>query len=412
MMSNLYFNDASFEFETRALLGNIPYGCGDIGEVLTTAGAIEDGSASDWVAQWRDLATRVEDIADEALGHGHRVSARGAYLRAAAYFAAAQVFVDGIDKADDALKVLFASHRHCFDRHVALLEPPADRVAIPYEGGLMPGYFFVPTDDGHARPTIILCNGSDGAVTSLWPGVAQPALDRGYNSLVFDGPGQQSMLFDHDVSFRPDWEHVISPVVDFLVERSDVNAEKLAIYGLSQGGYWVPRALAYEHRIAAAVVDPGVDDVFTSWRAHFPEEMLELLDADDADGFNANMAVALESATPQERQTMEWRTKPYGSGQSAFATFKSVEQYRLDDLVTRISTPLMVTDPEGEQFWPGQSRRLFDSLPGQKVLVPFTKAEGADMHCEPMARTLLEQRMYDWLDETLNVSPRRSLTDG
>jgi hypothetical protein len=62
---------------------------------------------------------------------------------------------------------------------------------------------------------------------------------------------------------------------------------------------------------------------------------------------------------------------------------------------------MMVTDPEGEQFWPGQSQRLYDALPGPKVLVPFTKAEGADMHCEPMARSLLEQRMFDWLDETL-----------
>ena len=65
------------------------------------------------------------------------------------------------------------------------------------------------------------------------------------------------------------------------------------------------------------------------------------------------------------------------------------EQYRLGNLVQQIRTPIMVTDPEGEQFWPGQSQRLYDALPGPKVLVPFTKAEGADMHCEPMARSLL-----------------------
>ena len=63
----------------------------------------------------------------------------------------------------------------------------------------------------------------------------------------------------------------------------------------------------------------------------------------------------------------------------------------------------MITDPEGEQFWPGQSQQLFNALPGPKLLVPFTKAEGADMHCEPMGRSVLERRMYDWLDETLHV---------
>jgi hypothetical protein len=100
---------------------------------------------------------------------------------------------------------------------------------------------------------------------------------------------------------------------------------------------------------------------------------------------------------------MQWRAKPYGTYDSAYAVFKAVEQYRLGDLVTQIRTPLMITDPEGEQFRPGQSRRLYQALPGTKVLVPFTRAEGADMHCEPMARSLLEQRMFDWLDQTLST---------
>jgi hypothetical protein len=86
----------------------------------------------------------------------------------------------------------------------------------------------------------------------------------------------------------------------------------------------------------------------------------------------------------------------------AFHAHPDDEQYRFGDLAQRIRTPIMITDPEGEQFWPGQSRRLYDALPGRKMLVPFTRADGADMHCEPMARSLLEQRMFDWLDETLS----------
>lgn len=234
-------------------------------------------------------------------------------------------------------------------------------------------------------------------------GTGAPALARGYNALVFDGPGQQSMLFHHQVPFRPDWEHVITPVVDFLVQRPEVDADRLALYGISQAGYWVPRALAFEHRIAAAVADPGVNDVAASWRANLPQEMLALLDAGDQKKFDAFMAVGLQSATPRERQVMAWRAKPYGPQDSAYALFKTVEQYRLGELVKRIRTPIMVTDPEGEQFWPGQSQRLYANLTATKVLVPFTKAEGADMHCEPMARSLLEQRMFDWLDETLGT---------
>ena len=140
-----------------------------------------------------------------------------------------------------------------------------------------------------------------------------------------------------------------------------------------------------------------------SWRANLPPEMLTLLDAGEQEKFDAFMAIGLQSASPRERQVLRWRAKPYGTLDSAYAAFKTVEQYRLGDLIQQIRTPMMITDPEGEQFWPGQSRRLYDALPGPKVFAPFTKAEGADMHCEPMARSLLEQRMFDWLDETLGA---------
>jgi hypothetical protein len=402
-MSQLFFTDAGFEFETRNILGNVHYGCGDVGEVLATVAAITDGDDSSWVTQWQALARRVEAIAADAQTRGHKVSARNAYLRAAAYYAAALTAIDGVEGGADLLGPVFTAHRRCFDAHVSLLDPAAEKVAIPYEGGTLPGYLFVPAADGQARPTLILNNGSDGPVTGVWPGLGAPALARGYNALVFDGPGQQSMLFERHIPFRPDWEHVISPVVDFLERRPEVDAGRLALYGISQAGYWVPRALAFEHRLAAAVADPGVDDVAASWRANLPPELLTLLDAGEQEKFDAFMAIGLQSASPRERQVMQWRAKPYGTYDSAYALFKAVGQYRLGDLIQRIRTPIMITDPEGEQFWPGQPRRLYDALPGPKVLAPFTKAEGADMHCEPMARSLLEQRMFDWLDETLGT---------
>ncbi|HKN43958.1 MAG TPA: hypothetical protein VJW23_08530, partial [Propionibacteriaceae bacterium] len=92
--------------------------------------------------------------------------------------------------------------------------------------------------------------------------------------------------------------------------------------------------------------------------------------------------------------------KPYGL-ESPFDVFIAARRYNLTDVVDQIMTPLLITDPEGEQFWPGQSQQLFEKLPGAKRLIPFTADEGAGWHCEPMARSLLEQRMFDWLDETL-----------
>ena len=71
-------------------------------------------------------------------------------------------------------------------------------------------------------------------------------------------------------------------------------------------------------------------------------------------------------------------------------------------LLGMVATHLLLEiGPDGEQFWPGQSRELYDALTCPKALVAFTAAEGADGHCEPLAPTLRNQRVFDWLDETL-----------
>lgn len=397
-MAFTFFDDDGFDFEVQNLLGSVRVGCGDAGEILATVATITNGDAESWVSAWQGIGDRVAAIADAAAARHHDVSARQAYLRAATYYAAALTSVDGVDDPDDALQRAFSRHRRCFDAYAGRLEPPAARVDIPYDQSTMPGYLFVPETGDTPRGTVILNNGSDGAVTSML-GMVDAACDRGYNTLTFDGPGQQSMLFEQDIPFRADWEHVITPIVDFLSRRPEVDPKRIALYGVSQAGYWVPRALAHEHRIAAAVADPGVVDVSTSWVKHLPKEMVTMLDKGDRTTFDQWMQFG--QSTPQEAQEFAWRAKPYGIT-DPFDLFVAVGTYRLDaDVIGKITTPLLVTDPEGEQFWPGQSKRLYDALSGTKQLVSFTAVEGADRHCEPMARSLVEQRVFDWLDETL-----------
>jgi hypothetical protein len=89
---------------------------------------------------------------------------------------------------------------------------------------------------------------------------------------------------------------------------------------------------------------------------------------------------------------------------SPYEAFKAVQRYNLADVTKQIRCPMLITDPEGEQFWPGQSQKLYDALSGPKTLLKFTAAEGADLHCEPKAPGLRAQRIFDWLDQTLKVS--------
>jgi hypothetical protein len=102
------------------------------------------------------------------------------------------------------------------------------------------------------------------------------------------------------------------------------------------------------------------------------------------------------------RATLHFRGEPYGvGGDSRFDLYREVLKYRLGDKVKDITTPLLITGPEDEQFWPGQSQALYVRLPGPRELVRFTAAEGANRHCEPMGMATRDQRIFDWLDRYL-----------
>ncbi|MGH3784786.1 MAG: alpha/beta hydrolase family protein [Pseudonocardiaceae bacterium] len=141
----------------------------------------------------------------------------------------------------------------------------------------------------------------------------------------------------------------------------DVDSDHVAVIGVSQAGYWVPRALAFEHRFAAAVVDPGVVDVSSSWTDPLPGSMRRRLEENDQAAFHREMHLA-ELFSPATAATLRFRGEPYGlASGSRFELYRTVREYRLGDELEQITTPLLVTDPEGEQFWPGQSRQLLRS---------------------------------------------------
>lgn len=390
--------DRDFDFDLRVVLGSAVERAADPGEVLAATASVRKGDHTGWFTAWRDLGRRAKAVADASAAAGHRVSAAEAYLRAANYLGVAVNAVSGL-KDESELAPTFRETREAWEAFVAHT-PEVGAVELPYEGSSLPGWFFRATvsPDG-AAPTLVAVNGSDGSLAALWAACGAPALRRGYNVLLFDGPGQQSMLFERGVPFRPDWEAVLTPVLDFVLGQPGVDADRIAVYGISQAGYWVPRALAFEHRFAAAIVDPGVVDVSTSWTEHLPGSMRRLLDEGQDEKFDRDMATGMRFSR-ELSYTWRFRARPYGT--TGYAdTMRAVLQYTVEDVAGRIATPLLITDPEHEQFWPGQSERLAALTPGVSTLVRFTEAEGADFHVQPLARALTEQRMFDWLDERL-----------
>ncbi len=390
-----FFADPDINFVFLGVLGAAYYRVSDVGAALAIADQIEDGNAASAFAAFTASAERVRSMADAALAAGRKISARDAYLQASNYAFAATYFCDRMG-APKRLVPTWARSRSAMDAAFALFEPAVEHVSIPYEGTTLPGYFFKVDDSGKRRPLLLLVNGSDGSMLDMWilGAGAAGGVERGYNCLAFDGPGQGAALWLQDLFFRPDWEKVVTPVVDYALRRTDVDPARIAIQGISQGGYWVPRALVFEHRIAAAIVDPGVVDVSTSWTASLPPPMLALLRSGKKAAFDRNMNARGQDAT------FAFRARPFGLS-SPFDVYTAVQQYTLTGVIDKIRCPMCITAPDGEQFWPGQSNRLYDALRSPKTLMRFTIAEGGEYHCEPMAAGLRAQRIFDWLDTTL-----------
>lgn len=391
-----FFTDPAMNSMTRAMLGRVYTGAADTGETLTTIDRITDGNLVSWAHEWESTADRVAAIGDDCVRKGHRISGRNALLRAATYYATCVVVADGCAEPDRVRARAFAAYRRCWEQYLGLLDNPPEPLEIPYADNTMPGWFFPAPGEG-PKPTLVMVNGADGAGSYLWPGYGSEASARGYHVVVFDGPGQQRMLFERGVGFRPDFEHVLSPVVDATLRLPGVDPQRLALYAVSQGGYWAPRALAFEHRFAAAVIDDGVVNVSEAWHAMLSPELGELLARGERDAFDA----AIEQLPANAKRAFTWRAKPYGCA-SFFDTFHEAARYQITpELAAHITTPVLIADPDEEGYFAGQPQRLYDMIPGEKTLVRFTAAEGAAGHCEPMARSLAAQRFFDYLDDHL-----------
>ncbi len=398
MLSGHFFDDPTFDFQTQIVLGSSYYGGGNPGMLFSIMSQIDDGDVESAYQAFHNAGLQARAWAEESAQGGHAISAREAYIWAANYLFTSMYFIDG--SADVArFGPSYEAYQACWSKAAALLSPAVERLSIPYEGSTLTGWLFRVDASRQKRPLVIMNNGADGSELDMYLTGAAGGLKRGYNVLTFNGPGQGDALWNRHLAFRPDWEKVITPVVDFAIGHPEVDARRIGLIGISQGGYFVPRALAFEHRIKAAVADPGVWDIGDVATHHLPGQMRALLDANKKEQFDQEMAFALK-LSGRSKDMLAFRMRPYGVS-SYFDFMKALQQYHLKDVVQQITTPMLVTNPASEQFFVGQAEQLFDALQCDKTQLNFTKAEGADIHCELNAPGYRDLRIYNWLDERL-----------
>jgi hypothetical protein len=339
----------------RALVAAARWGAADADEIALVADRARDDGARAWFREWTATGGAAWAAAERDLSGS-------TYLRAASYYRAALALIDesdGLVNEDQ----LWERQRECWDRAVAMTG--GERLSISYERTTLPGYFFSAGDG--VRPLVVIDHGGRAATSEAWAAGGAAARARGYHWMTFDGPGRQAALRRQGLLLRADWEHVLAPVLDAMLARPDVDHGRVAVIGLEHAGYGISRALAFEPRVAAAVLAPGIVDASRSWLRTLPAPALTALHDDDRESFDRELALAAlfhpEVPDRLRRMGLEYDR----SGLPLYDLANRICEFRLGEELERITTPVLICMPAAESLWVAQAEELHSRLPGSEL---------------------------------------------
>jgi hypothetical protein len=396
------FEDPELDFQVLRQLGSAAYGGASVGETLAAAAQIRERGAHGWTDVFAELAERQRADAERRAEAGHDVSARERYLHAANSFRAAEYFAPfGTQHHVD----LGLASRAAFGSAMAHDREEIEELWLPWRGQRLPGYWL--PSSRSAAPTLVATSGFDGTLEESYFQVGVAALQRGWNVMLICGPGQMDTArTEPDTHFVPDTESWLSPWIDTALARSEVDEGRLALLGISFGGYFASRAAAREPRITALVANSPIIDLraymvsFVAGMIGDPEEVLR---PEDDFGL-ADIDQIPDSEMPPTIKEMS-RSLIHRFGQKTFlGTFAYLRQFTVDPAEIRCPALGLVGMGEGGEpirQYGEFCRRAGGGVTGRT----FTAQDGADTHCQLGNLPLSNAVTFDWLDEILGPLP-------
>jgi dienelactone hydrolase len=337
-------------------------------------------------------------VARKLLEQGHRVSARSAFLRAFTYYRTGQN-VYGPPDTQEELSKTFKSLKENFQQFAHLAEPSIEMLQIPYRNTKNPkyddktmrGYFFKKANDGERRPTVIFLNGAETMSEDAYFWTAAAGMERGYNIMAADIPGDMvTRIYDPDFILDDPCDAALHSLVDYALSRTEVDSEKLAVIGVSMGGYKAGRMGQIENRVKAVV-------------ANAP-----MLNAGKVLNAMKSLAKVPNKGAKNYARRFCWQ---YGIEPGD--NLKNDLDKLVDDIwgsftvdPTQITCPFLAIYGENELGGEAvqQIQEFYNRLASKvKVLRATTEVEGAESHCQLNNFGIQQQISYDFLDEVFGL---------
>ncbi|SEI14941.1 MULTISPECIES: alpha/beta hydrolase [unclassified Leifsonia] len=347
--------------------------------VLQAAMDGDDVGTEQLFASWEAVATRLTLKAEEDESRGHHVGAGETYYRASLYTSQAERLQSPKWVGRNAA---YESSVRLLLKHVELSGVPLTRVEVPYEDTSLPAYFYRAPGDGPS-PVVIQWNGLDSTKEMMYySGFPRMLAERGISTLMIDTPGSGEALRLRGLTARHDTEVWAAAIVDWIESNETVlgvDATRIGIVGWSLGGYYAPRALAFEKRLKLGV----------AWGANHNWTEVQ-------DGRRRREG---ENPVPHYWDHVFW---VWGVDNMQDFIEKTAEMH-LNGVADKITAPLFITHGTGDrQISVKYAHETYDQAlnSSKRELRIFDDPEGGTEHISIDNMPYVAGIIADWIDET------------
>lgn len=348
-----------------------------IEELKSKAEAGEDAGTEDFMKAWVAMADKLVELGEEDLALGREFSAGNKFKRSAIYYQTGERMQK---HGSEGRAITYRKAIDNFLRGMKYTNEPVEKITIPYQGKEITGLFHKAPVDGPA-PCVVYCNGLDSMKEMLWMGGFPKALaQRGIHSICVDQPGTGEALRLHDLPATPHSEEWASKWVDYLETRDDVLNDKIGMTGISLGGHFAPRAVAYEPRFASGA----------AWGANHNWREVQ----------DKRIKREGENPVPHYWGHVFW---VFGAKDMDDFLAKTTDM-NLNGHMDRIKVPFLVTHGvEDRQISPDYANDTYNQLVNspRRELKWFTPREGGVEHVGADNHAFAIDYIADWFAETL-----------